>query len=188
VRRQFSKGRFADLKTRHSRRLVPLSEDLAAEIKRWKLRCPKPAPTTESEADTERELVFPHGDGRPLNHGLLLRNGFRPAMRRAKLRQIRFHDLRHTFASLLIRQNVHPKRIQALMGHSTIRITMDTYGHLMKDHDDGAAEKIAALIAGEAPTGHQMVTASDGGSSKSLKELEAGVGIEPAYTALQAAA
>ena len=65
---------------------------------------------------------------------------------------------------------------------------MDTYGHLMKYHDDEAAEKIAALIASETPTGHQTVTTSDGGSSKSLKGMEAGVGIEPAYTALQAAA
>jgi integrase len=69
--------------------------------------------------------VFPHDKGGPLNHGILLRSGFHPALRRAKLRHIRFHDLRHTFASLLIHANVHPKRIQTLMGHSTIRITMD---------------------------------------------------------------
>ena len=110
----------------------------------------------------------------------------RAALRRAKLRHIRFHDLRHTFASLLIAANVHPKRIQALMGHSTIRITLDTYGHLMRDHDDGATEKLAALISG-----NKVVTTDESPSQKgrkSLKEMEAGVGIEPAYTALQAAA
>ncbi len=93
---------------------------------------------------------------------------------------------RHTFASLLIAANVHPKRIQALMGHSTIRITMDVYGHLMPDHDDGAAEKLAALIDWE--SGNKMVTGEAVAEPKCLKELEAGVGIEPAYTALQAAA
>jgi integrase len=88
----------------------------------------------------------------PLNHGILLRSGFHPALRRAKLRHIRFHDLRHTFASLLIHANVHPKRIQALMGHSTIRITMDVYGHLMHDADNEAAAKIGVLISSGSKT------------------------------------
>ncbi len=91
------------------------SEGLITALKQWKLRCPK----------GDHDLVFPHDKGGPLNHGILLRSGFHPALRRAKLRHIRFHDLRHTFASLLIHANVHPKRIQTLMGHSTIRITMD---------------------------------------------------------------
>ena len=138
VRQQFSKGRFSELKTRRSRRRVPLTDDLIAELKCWRLACPQ----------GERDLVFPHISGGPLDHGILLRSGFYPALRRAKLRRIRFHDLRHTFASLLIAANVHPKRIQALMGHSTIRTTLDTYGHLMRDHDDHTAEKLAALISG----------------------------------------
>ena len=72
------------------------------------------------------------------------------------------------------------------MGHSTIRITLDTYGHLMRDHDDGAAVKLGALISG-----NKVVTTEDPTpekDAKPLKEMEAGVGIEPAYTALQAAA
>ena len=112
VRRQFGARRFAELKTRHSRRREGLSEELLSVLQAWKLRCP----------NGEHDLVFPHENGRPLDHGILLCSGFYPALRRAKLRRIRFHDLRHTFASLLIMQNVHPKRIQALMGHSTIRI------------------------------------------------------------------
>lgn len=47
-------------------------------------------------------------------------HGFHPALRRAALRHIRFHDLRRTFAAFLIAQDVHPKRIQALMGHSNL--------------------------------------------------------------------
>jgi integrase len=64
---------------------------------------------------------------------------------------VRFHDLRHTFASLLISANVHPKRIQMLMGHSTIR---DGYGYLMNDADNKAPNKITALTQ----SSNQMLT------------------------------
>ena len=50
------------------------------------------------------DLVFPNGAGNPENHSNLLRRGFYPALRRAGLRKIRFHDLRHTYASLVDRQ------------------------------------------------------------------------------------
>jgi integrase len=185
VARQFSKGRFTDLKTKHSRRRVDMADELVWVLKAWKLACPKRSGDDTEMADGD--LVFPHTDGTPLNHGLLLRNGFYPALRRAKLRRVRFHDLRHTFASLLIAANIHPKRIQALMGHSTIRVTMDVYGHLMDDADNEAANKITALVQ----SGNQMVTTTTvlrGDASQVSEKLEAGVGIEPAYTALQAAA
>jgi len=138
VRRQYTYRRFCELKTRYSRRRVGLSDELIAELKRWKLRCPK----------GEHDLVFPTGAGNPENHSNLLRRGFYPALRRAGLRKIRFHDLRHTYASLLIAANVHPKRIQALLGHSSIKVTMDTYGHLMNETDNEAAEHIADLLFG----------------------------------------
>jgi len=136
IRRQYTYGRFSELKTNSSRRRIGLSDELILELKKWKLHCPK----------GEQDLVFPNGAGNPENHGNVLRRGFYPALRRAGLRRIRFHDLRHTFASFLIAKNVHPKRIQALMGHSSIKVTMDTYGHLMRESDNEAAEKIADLI------------------------------------------
>ena len=138
VRRQYTDGRFSELKTKISRRRIGLSEQLLVALQKWKLKCPKGI----------LDLVFPNGAGNPENHGNLLRRGFYPSLRRAKLRQVRFHDLRHTFASFLIAKNVHPKRIQALMGHSSIKVTMDVYGHLMKDADNEAAEQIADLIFG----------------------------------------
>ncbi len=64
------------------------------------------------------------------NHGNLLRRGFYPSLRRAGLRKIRFHDLQHTYTSLLIAANVHPKRIQALLGHPSSKVTMGTYGQI----------------------------------------------------------
>jgi integrase len=62
---------------------------------------------------------------------LSVRRVFKPALRRAQLPEIRFRDLRHSFASLLIAQGEHPKLIAEQLGHASVKITMDRYGHLM---------------------------------------------------------
>jgi integrase len=64
--------------------------------------------------------------------------------------QIRFHDLRHTYASLLIANKEEPKRIQTLLGHSSIKITFDVYGHLLPNAADGVADRLGDLVFGEA--------------------------------------
>jgi integrase len=56
--------------------------------------------------------------------------------------QIRIHDLRHTCASLLIAQGEHPKRIQEHLGHSSIQVTIDRYGHLLPDDSERLAEAL----------------------------------------------
>ena len=58
---------------------------------------------------------------------------FMPLLRRAGLPNIRFHDLRHTCATLLLTKGVHPKIVQSLLGHSSITQTMDRYSHLLED-------------------------------------------------------
>jgi Phage integrase family len=65
-----------------------------------------------------------------------------------KLRSIQssaFHDLRHTCASLLIDQGAHPKMISAHLGHKSIAITMDRYGHLFEEHSERLAEMLDAI-------------------------------------------
>ena len=59
-----------------------------------------------------------------------LRKAFHRCLKQAGIRKVRFHDLRHTYASQLIRTGAHPKYIQEQMGHSSIQVTMDIYGHL----------------------------------------------------------
>jgi len=149
VRRTLTEGRFYDPKTKYSRRKVDIPDILVSELKRWKLRCPK----------GELDLVFSNGAGNPENNGNLLRRGFYPALRRAKLRHVRFHDLRHTYASLLIANGEHPKYIQSQLGHSSIQVTMDVYGHLMKATNNLAAEKLATLALGSnmVASGSKMV-------------------------------
>jgi integrase len=138
VRRSFSAGRFYEPKTRYSRRRVDMPGVLVSELKRWKLACPP----------GDLDLVFPSGAGNPENPSNVINRGLNPALRRAGLRKIRFHDLRHCYASLLIHNNESPKRIQSLLGHSSIKVTFDIYGHLLTDGNDGVADRLADLALG----------------------------------------
>lgn len=80
--------------------------------------------------------VFASTEGGPLRRNFYHRH-FKPAVRTAGLDDgLRFHDLRHTCAALLIAQGAHPKEIQERMGHSTIRLTFDRYGHLLPSLDE----------------------------------------------------
>jgi integrase len=77
------------------------------------------------------DFVFTAPMGGPLRRDLLLKRFLRPAVERAGLPpQLRVHDLRHTCVSLLIELGAHPKAIQERLGHSSITVTMDVYGHL----------------------------------------------------------
>jgi integrase len=93
-------------------------------------------------------LVFPSATGLPLRHNLWYRRHFKPAVKRAlpeRLHGLRFHDLRHTAASLLIAAGAHPKAIQERLGHSTIQITMDRYGHLLPSTDAALTDALDAM-------------------------------------------
>jgi integrase len=151
VRQQYTAGRFSEVKTKASRRRVDLPGELVSELRRWRLQCP---------AGTH-DLVFPNGAANPENHANLLNRGFYPALRRAGLRKIRFHDPRHTRASLLIANGEHPKRIQALMGHSSINVTMDVYGHLMPGGGDEVADRLGALVFARGESGSRMVAVDE---------------------------
>lgn len=86
-------------------------------------------------------LVFPNEDGtiwRPDS----FTSAFVLVSRRAGLSGIRFHDLRHSHASQLLRQGVHPKIVQERLGHSGMAITMDIYSHLLPGMQEEAAHKI----------------------------------------------
>ena len=68
-----------------------------------------------------------------------VRSSFKPLLKKASLPDIRFHDLRHTCATLLLGKGVHAKFVQELLGHATISITLDTYSHVLPGMGDAAA-------------------------------------------------
>jgi integrase len=86
-------------------------------------------------------------DGRTLNRHNLTRRSFKPLLNRAELPQIRFHDLRHTCATLLLTRNVDPKIVSEMLGHSTIAITLDTYSHVLPNMRDQAAAAMEEALS-----------------------------------------
>jgi integrase len=94
---------------------------------------------------TDNDLVFCHIDGTMLHPERFTRS-FSDAVRRLGLPQIRLHDLRHTWATLALREGVHPKVVQERLGHANISITLDIYSHVTAGLHAEAAEKVAALF------------------------------------------
>jgi integrase len=93
-------------------------------------------------------FVFTAPKGGPLRHNNFYQRIFCPALARAGLpAPVRFHDLRHTCAALLIAEGAHPKAIQAHLGHSSIQVTMDRYGHLFPDALEQLADRLDAARA-----------------------------------------
>lgn len=95
------------------------------------------------------ELVFTTPLGGPIEKSSLLRHSFAPLLKRAGLPRIRFHDLRHACASLLLAEGIHPKVVQERLGHASISTTMDTYSHVMPSLQADAAEKMDRLLAAQ---------------------------------------
>ena len=134
--RTFNNGAWYKPKTKTSNRKVDLGPTMMRTLKEWKLAC----------LPNELDLIFPNGAGNPIDDSSMLRRHFLPALKKAGINRIRFHDLRHTYASLLIDQGENIKYIQSQLGHSTPSITLDVYAHLMKPTNQEAACRLENSI------------------------------------------
>ena len=94
----------------------------------------------------DKTWVFCDSRGGPIRKSNLRRKSFEPLLEQAKLPKVRFHDLRHTAATLLLLQDVHPKVVQERLGHARISITLDTYSHVLPTMQRDAADKLDALV------------------------------------------
>jgi len=87
----------------------------------------------------DRSLIFATSVGTPFNPENLVKRSFKPLLKKAGLPEIRFHDLRHTCATLLLGRGVHAKLVQELLEHATRAMTLDTYSHYLLSMGDQAA-------------------------------------------------
>ncbi len=154
------------LKSKAGYRSIPCPPIAINALREWKLVCPKGA----------LGLVFPTGNGQVESHSNIAQRGLSPILMAGGMTvpepvsdesgqpiinnagelvmrdapRYGMHSLRHACASLWIENGMNPKRIQTLVGHSTIQMTFDTYGHLFKDAeaDQKAAEDIQVRLLG----------------------------------------
>lgn len=132
-----------------SQRRVPLSPIVVNTLREWKLSCPK----------GKLDLVFPNGEGNVEWHPNIIKRGLHPTLIRARVvtetgepKYPGLHALRHFYASWCINRiedgglALPPKSVQERMGHSSIVVTMDTYGHLFPSADEDAAMSAAERV------------------------------------------
>jgi integrase len=139
IQRTFNNGSFFKTKTKTSNRKIDIGPTVITALRKWKLACPS----------NKLDLVFPNAEGNTIDHNNLLKRYFFPAIEKAKLPRIRFHDLRHTFASLLIEQGENIKYIQSQLGHARPTITLDVYAHLVSSTNQEAAYRLENTIFGD---------------------------------------
>jgi integrase len=93
----------------------------------------------------ENDLIFPSTIGTPMEPRNLIRH-FKKTLKDSGLPDIRFHDLRHTSATLQLQQGTNPKIVQERLGHSSISLTLDTYSHVLPDMQEEVATSMDELI------------------------------------------
>ena len=124
------KYEFHEPKTAHSRRLVEMTPKLAAFLKGYRQAREALWRDLGKELSLD-DLVFTNPRGNPICSSSLDRE-FGRILSRAGLRNVRFHDLRHTFASLMLMRGAKPKVISEALGHSSVAFTMDVYSHILQ--------------------------------------------------------
>lgn len=137
---------FAEPKTAHSRRRIALSRTAIAALKRHRLRQAEER-LRLGPAWHEMDLVFPNSIGKPMDGLHLLQRNFYPLLEKAGLPRMRFHDLRHTAATLLLGRGINPKIVSEMLGHSQVGITLDLYSHVTPHMQQQAADAIDAAFS-----------------------------------------
>ena len=153
IQRTFNNGAWYNVKTKTSNRRIDLGPIMMTALKKWKLACPF----------SELDLMFPNEAGNPINSSNMYYRYFKPTLKKADLGKVRFHDLRHSYASLLIDQGEKFKYIQSQLGHSSPTVTLNVYAHLMRPYNQESAKRLENSVFGA--TGRKMVTITKSGKS-----------------------
>jgi len=138
---------YTPTKRKRQRRTIAILSE-AADALRAQRELQEQEKAAAGERWQENGLVFPSTIGTPMSARNLYRRHFKPLIRSAGLPDISFHDLRHTFASIMIFEwGASPRMVQEAMGHASIKITLDTYGHLLSTSQPDEIRRIEALLS-----------------------------------------
>ena len=136
-------------KTPRSRRRIALSATAIGALRRQRVRQAE-ARLLAGPSWTDHGLVFTDEFGEPLFGSRITERRLRPVLRVASLPMIRFHDLRHTAATLMLIAGVNPKVVSEMLGHSGVAITLDRYSHVIPTMQEEAARRMDLLLGAEA--------------------------------------
>lgn len=142
VSRSFTHGAMTTPKSGDSRR-VDMSRELAATLET--LQIDRQLETITREWKDTPAWIFCDEHGHMLHHNVV-RKVFHALLKTAGVRQVRFHDLRHTFASLLLQNGESPVYVKEQMGHSSIQVTVDLYGHLIPGGNQQAVDRLDSPV------------------------------------------
>lgn len=131
-------------KSEKSRRTIALPPSATLLLKDYRDRIAL-ARAAKGKILNDTDLVFSHNNGKPIRPNTLT-YAWRFLVARSGLKPIRLHDARHSHASLLLAQGVHPKIVQERLGHATISMTLDTYSHVAPGLQEKAAEQFDKLF------------------------------------------
>lgn len=137
---------FREPKTKRARRQIALPQSVVEIFKSIKKRQAKNRLQSGGKYKTEYDLVFCREDGEPLDPDTVSHR-FKDIAKKAGFTELRFHDLRHTHATLLLKEGVHPKVVQERLGHKTITLTLDTYSHVLPGLQEEAAKKLENILS-----------------------------------------
>ncbi len=127
-----------------SKRKISLAPTAVAALRRHKEK--QAQERAASKRWQDQGIVFCNTRGGPIEAANLLYRNYYPLLTKAKLPRMRFHDLRHSTASLLLALNESPKVVQELLGHSSIRLTLDVYSHAMPTLQQAAVNRLGGLL------------------------------------------
>jgi len=140
---------FGEPKTKSSRRRIELSRQAVAALRRHHV-AQAAERLAAGTAWENLDLVFANEAGRALSPSELTNVYHRRVLKRAGLERIRFHDLRHTAATILLGRGVHPKIVSEMLGHTSIAITLDLYSHVIPTMQQDAAAAFDLVIGAQA--------------------------------------
>ncbi len=133
-------------KTKQSRRQITLATRACDALRAHRIRQAEERLRLGAAWDGTLDLVFPNQTGHPMDAMNLTHRHFQPLLVRAGLPRLRFHDLRHTAATLLLGRGVNPKIVSEMLGHASIAITLDIYSHVLSDMQAQAAVEMDAAL------------------------------------------